>query len=372
MEPFYLLFIVLVMIVLAWWIRSSIRKASTATSEHEQIILLQNQVNAMMQQTSQQMDQFRHSIQQVNTHLLESISTTRKAMDDRLGGAAQLMQGIHTSLGELGQTNKQILDIGKDISSLQETLRAPKLRGHIGELFLNELLAQIVPAKHYRMQYTFRTGETVDAVIQLKAGMTPIDAKFPLENFKRIMESDREEEQKTAKRNFIKDVKAHIDAIAQKYIRTDEGTFDFALMYIPAENVYYETIVKDHAFGGALTLFNYALNKRVIPVSPNSFYAYLQTILLGLRGMHIEESARTIMDNLGRVRQELGAFQNEFRIVGKHLEDSVKKYHDAEKRLGRIEDKIEQMDGTDQKLQTEAKQEPDTLPREEKLKVLEP
>ena len=136
-----------------------------------------------------------------------------------------------------------------------------------------------------------------------------------------------------------------MDAIAQKYIRTDEGTFDFALMYIPAENVYYEAIIKEEDLGTEGALFSYALARRVIPVSPNSFYAYLQTILLGLKGLRVEESAREIINHLARLNQEFDRFSDSFRLVGDHLENSLKKYEEAQKRLLKVEGKMDQLDG---------------------------
>jgi DNA anti-recombination protein RmuC len=157
----------------------------------------------------------------------------------------------------------------------------------------------------------------VDAVIRLQAGLVPVDAKFPLENFQRLVKAETPEEKKVLRRAFITDVKKHIEAIATKYIRTDEGTFDFALMYVPAENVYYETIIKDDELGADGALFAHALARRVIPVSPNSFYAYLQTILLGLKGLRVEESAREIINHLARLNQEFDRFSESFRLVGR-------------------------------------------------------
>ena len=191
--------------------------------------------------------------------------------------------------------------------------------GGLGELFLGDLLAQIFPPAHYSLQHRFKSGEAVDAVIRVGQSFVPVDAKFPLENFKRVVETATEEERKTAKKKFIADVKKHIDAIAGKYILPDEGTFDFALMYIPAENVYYELIIKDEVVDTDKALLNYAFAKRVIPVSPNSFYAYLQTILLGLKGLHIEAQAQDILKNLARLSGDFEKFQDEFELVGKHL-----------------------------------------------------
>jgi len=206
-------------------------------------------------------------------------------------------------------------------------------------------LIQVLPQKNFENQYRFKNGEIADAVIRLSSGIIPIDAKFPLENFKGVLSSgDNEEAKIAAGRAFARDVKKHVDAIAQKYIRTDEGTYDFALMYIPSESVFYEIIVRNEWNPGE-PLLKYALDQRVIPVSPNSFYAYLQTILLGLRGMRIEENAREIMDGILRLEKELEVFAEDFELVGAHLNNSLKKYADAAKRFNRFEMKVEQLTG---------------------------
>ncbi|MBI3755171.1 MAG: DNA recombination protein RmuC [Deltaproteobacteria bacterium] len=219
-------------------------------------------------------------------------------------------------------------------------LRAPKLRGGLGELFLGDLLAQILPPTNYKLQYTFRNGTRVDAVIQFNQGLVPIDSKFPLENFKRLIESQTDEERKANKKRFVSDVKKHIDAIAGQYIQPDEGTFNFALMYIPAENVYYETIIKDESFGEEKGIAGYAFLKRVIPVSPNSFYAYLQTILLGLKGMEISGQAQEILSHLERLKGDFDRFLRDFEVVGSHLNNARTKYDEAGKRLEKFQDKL--------------------------------
>jgi DNA recombination protein RmuC len=231
-------------------------------------------------------------------------------------------------------------EVGKNIASLSDILRAPKFRGGIGELLLGDLLSQILSPEHYKLQYSFSSGDRVDAVIILKVGMVPVDAKFPLESFQRIIASSEDEYQKKHKREFTRAVKGHIDSIAQKYILPDEGTFDFALMYIPAENVYYETIIKDEGLGEEKSLLNYALEKRVIPVSPNSFYAYLQAIALGLKGLQIDKKAQEIMQYLARIRGDFDRFKDEYTTLGGHIERTRKKYDDASKSLDRFEDKL--------------------------------
>lgn len=247
---------------------------------------------------------------------------------------------IQSSLGRLTEASRHMEEVGKNIASLSDILRAPKLRGGIGELLLGDLLSQILSPEHYKLQYSFRTGDRVDAVIVLRVGMVPVDAKFPLESFQRTMASSEEGDQKRQKREFTRAVRGHIDSIAQKYILPDEGTFDFALMYIPAENVYYETIIREEGLGEERSLLNYALEKRVIPVSPNSFYAYLQAIALGLKGLQIEKRAQEIMQYLARIEGDFDRFKDEYSTLGGHIERARKKYDDASKSLGRFEDKL--------------------------------
>lgn len=267
------------------------------------------------------------------------LGESQKNVGDRLDRAAQVVGHVHKSLGMLEEATKQVFSVGKDISQLQEILRAPKMRGAFGELFLGDLLGQILPPKHFSLQYTFKSGETVDAVVKL-GRLVPVDAKFPLENFKRLIEGQEPQEKTQNRRKFVFDVKRHIDAIANKYILPDEGTFDFALMYVPAENVYYEMIVKDDNGTDEGSILAYSFAKRVVPVSPNSFYAYLHTISLGLKGLQIEENARVIIEQLSRLRRDFTRFKDDFLLVGKHLNNTRSKYEDAEKRLTRFEDKL--------------------------------
>jgi DNA recombination protein RmuC len=180
----------------------------------------------------------------------------------------------------------------------------------------------------------------VDAVIRLGGKLVPVDSKFPLENFRKMVEVKAEEERRPLRKRFITDVKKHIDAIASKYILPDEGTYDFALMYIPAENVYYECIIKEDETREEAPLTEYSLKRRVIPVSPGCFYAYLQAILLGLKGFQIEENARLIMQNLARLQGDFQRFVGDFEVMGKHLMNAKGKYDESEKRLERFQDKL--------------------------------
>jgi DNA recombination protein RmuC len=283
------------------------------------LVLLQQQLGQLVTQINQQ---------------LQSISTS---VTSRLDKVDETVNKVHKGLGEASEATKRILEVGKDVASLQDILRAPKFRGGLGEFLLENLLSQILPPRFYELQYTFRNGERVDAVIFLGEGKVPVDSKFPLESFKRVIASQTDEERKKIRREFEKDVKKHIDDISAKYIREEEGTYNFALMYIPAENVYYETIIKDEELGEEKSLFSYALKKRVIPVSPNSFYAYLQSIALGLRGLSIEERAREILGQLAQVEKGFKNFREDFSTLGTHLERAKNKYDETEKKLARLE-----------------------------------
>lgn len=280
--------------------------------------------------------------EQMTKSLAESarlVSDSQKTVGERLDRAADVVGKVQKSLGSLDQATQQVFAVGKDISTLQEILRAPKMRGAIGELFLGDLLGQILPPKHFSLQHAFRSGVIVDAVVKL-GKLVPIDAKFPLENFKRLLQSQDPQEKTQARRQFVNDVKKHIDAISSKYLLPHEGTYDFALMYIPTESVYYEVIIKDDNLVDDGSVMTYAFSKRVVPVSPNSLYAYLHTISLGLRGLQIEENARHIIEQLDRLKNDFEKFKEDFFMVGKHLSNSRTKYEDAERRLVRFEDKL--------------------------------
>jgi DNA recombination protein RmuC len=353
MQIAILILLTAIVCLLLWLLLQSQKKTIDPT-----VGMLQQEVQSLRGQLMEAMLKSQETVNQqlgqitvqVNSQLNQVTQQLQKSTGDlntRLDNAARVVQEVSKGLGSLSEATKKIFDVGKDIASLQEILRSPKLRGGLGELFLGDLLAQIFPPAHYTLQHRFKSGEAVDAVIRLGQNLVPIDAKFPLENFKRIVETVSEDDRKAAKKKFLNDVKKHIDSISGKYILPDEGTFDFALMYIPAENVYYEIIIKDEAADTDKGLLNYAFTKRVIPVSPNSFYAYLQTILLGLKGMHVEEQAQEILKNLARLSGDFAKFRADFELVGKHITNTKSKYDDADKKLERFGDRLQSLSGTE-------------------------
>jgi DNA recombination protein RmuC len=340
----------LALLLVGWFFLSRFEALLRDKKEDQSLLLMQQQIDQLRVQLSQALDNNTQLVQQqlgqvlgnVNERLKENgeiLERTQQSLGERLDNAARVVGSVQKSLGGLEEANRKIYEVGKDIASLQEILRAPKLRGGLGEFFLEDLLAQILPTHHFAIQHAFKSGERVDAVIKLGGSLVPVDSKFPLENFKRILEAANDDERTRNKRQFINDVKKHVDAIAGKYILPDEGTYDFALMYIPAENVYYETIIKDGS-EEERNLSQYALSKRVIPVSPNSFYAYLQAIVLGLKGMKVEERAKEIIQYLSRLRGDFGKFRDDFGLLGKHLGHAQSSYQTTEKRLEQFGQRI--------------------------------
>ena len=263
---------------------------------------------------------------------LEAMTAT---MDRRLETTTKTTTAIHQQLGQLGQANAEILARANDLKKLEQALRPPKARGGFGELLLENLLRDRLPHDSFQVQYGFKTGERVDAVIKVER-LVPIDAKFPLDNFERLADAETDDERALYEKAFARDLKIHVDAIAQKYIRPDEGTYDFALMYLPSEGVYYELVC-----GKTGALLQYAHEKRVFPVSPTTFTSQLQVIALGLKGMQIEQRAHEVMAYVAQLQGDFDRFRDDFQVVGKHIGNAQSKFGEAEKRLDRFDTKLE-------------------------------
>ncbi|MCB0308901.1 MAG: DNA recombination protein RmuC [Bdellovibrionales bacterium] len=302
---------------------------------------LQEQFNQTMALLNLMQDRVDSRLQETST----LVQTTHQTVGARLDKNYELFGKVQERLGKIEQTSLDIKNVGREISELQNLFKTPKLRGNLGEQGLEQILGQILPKPHYAMQYSFKSNVKVDAVIKLAGGkLVPIDAKFPYENFKRMMQEGlKESEEATFRKAFQQDLKKHIDDISQKYIRPTESTLDFALMYIPAEHVYYESILKDDRFGEYQSIHQYALRKRVIPVSPNSIYAYLQAIALGLRGLRIEERASEIFKVLDTFKRDLSKLSDEMGRMGKHLSNAYSVYESCGKRVDRVTHRLENL-----------------------------
>ncbi len=245
---------------------------------------------------------------------------------------------IQQKLGSLQTAATQMQEIGKEVSSLKSILHAPKLRGNFGEYLLYNLLKDTLPPKNFAVQYQFSDGSAVDAIIRLGKNIISVDSKFPLESFERYLTSTDSESKKKAKTEFTRSVKGRIDEISKKYIRPQEGTFDFALMYIPSESVYYEILTNDTQKG--YELFDYAMKSRVIPVSPNTFYAYLMAIVYGLKGMKIEEQAESIIKKISGIQKNFKDLTEEINTLGKHLTNASAKFSEVKEKAEKISGQI--------------------------------
>ena len=338
------------LVLLAWQVRRT-----TSRSDGGSMLLLQQQLDALRTQLGQALagqgqlvgQQLAQLTGQMNDRLregLELVQRSQASVGERLDNTSRVFADVQKGLGELREATGKVYEVGRDVATLHDILRAPKLRGGLGELLLGDLLAQVLPAAHFTLQHTFRSGERVDAVVRLGDALVPVDSKFPLEDFRRVLQAADDEERARARKAFIARVRKHIDDIATKYIVPDEGTYDFALMYIPAENVYYETIIREDEPG----LAAYAIGRKVIPVSPNCFYAYLQAIVLGLRGLRIEARAHEVMGQLARLDGDLARVREDFRLVGKHLTNAAQAHGVAERRIERLEGKLVAISGEEE------------------------
>jgi len=310
---------------------------------------LTNQQNIFINQQSlisQNQQELREQLMAVQRLVQENLSSTQGQITSRLQESNQVILQIQEKLGVLEITTKNIQDISKDISSLQDILRAPKLRGNIGEYLLEKLLQDVLPKDKYEMQYRFKNGIIVDAVIKLGDRLVPIDSKFPLESFQRLLVAKDELEKKNAQSEFVKSLKEKIDSIASKYIKPEENTYEFALMYIPAENIYYEFVVSSAKTEEKLAnIFNYVIEKRVIPVSPGSFYAYLLAIVFGLKGMSIEKRAQEILKEISKIQVDFDKFYEEYKKVGSHLTNAKSKYEETERKAEKFQESVKNLIG---------------------------
>ncbi|MGH7245797.1 MAG: DNA recombination protein RmuC [Candidatus Levyibacteriota bacterium] len=259
-------------------------------------------------------------------NITKVLQENTRQLNDRLDRAAEVIRDVNKEVGKMSE-------IGRNMQELQDFLKSPKLRGNIGEHILKDLISQIFPKNTFHLQYQFRSGDKVDAAIKTDAGILPIDAKFPMENFQRMVKAKTEEEKKLYEKEFSKDVKKHIDAIAKKYILPDEGTMDFALMYVPSEAVFYEIVNMDD-------IVEYAKGERIYIVSPSTLYAHLQAILLSFEGKRIANSSREIFQLLKALQIDYGKTSEALDILGKHVGNASNQFTNVQKGFAQIGQKL--------------------------------
>ncbi|MBU1179175.1 DNA recombination protein RmuC [Patescibacteria group bacterium] len=278
-------------------------------------------------------------LEEIRGTLDNKLGESAKVIQQQFGQSAKIIRDVTESLVKLDETNKQVLNFSDQLSSLQDILKNPKQRGVLGEYFLEETLRNVLPPNSYQMQYKFKDGEIVDAVVFVKDKIIPVDSKFSLENYERILNERDAEERMKLEKLFKQDLKNRIDETS-KYVRPQENTMDFAFMFIPSEAIYYDLLVNKVGAVKLATrdLIEYAFrDKHVIIVSPTSFLAYLQTVLQGLKALKIEESAKEIrkrVEDLGRHLQSYGEFMQK---LGGQLGTTVSTYNKASKEFKKID-----------------------------------
>ena len=311
---------------------AAIRESTRALSEEVGRLsqLLSSQLATLSEQVGKQLSS--------TAQLLQRQEGT---LGQRLSGVQGVVADVKERLGALEEASRRITELAQDIASLQEILRAPKARGGLGEWLLAELLAQVLPKERYALQYAFKGGERVDAAIFLSGMVIPVDAKFPLEAFQKLISATTPDERRKYKRELLRAAKKHVDAVAQKYIRPGEGTSDFALMYVPAEGVFLELITPDEGIEEGFV--DYAWSRRVVPCSPNTFYAYLQSVALGLQGLSLAENVERVLGELRELTGQLSGVEREFRVLGNHLRNAQGKYEQVDRALQALSARLERL-----------------------------
>lgn len=278
-------------------------------------------------QSMTMLNQNLHSMQE----RLDKVST---GLNERLDGAARAMGHVQKELGVMQE-------IGRNMQALQDFLKSPKLRGNIGEEVLRQMLDQYFPGHLYDMQYKFKDGQVVDAIVKTDNGIIPIDSKFPMENYQRMAQANDDEERATYLRGFIKDVKKHVNDISKKYILPDQGTVDFAVMYIPSESVYYEIIRND------IEINAHGLDKKVLFVSPNSFYYFLRVLMMGMQEKKMAEAAKEIVAAVRGIQKDAERFGGTLGVLNTHISNAGSALERVQSEYGKLAGKIERIDDVD-------------------------
>ncbi len=277
-------------------------------------------------------------LDQIDTKLSKGLKHSSETLQEQFKQSAQIISEVTKRLTKLDETNKQVLNFSEQLESLQNILKNPKHRGVLGEYFLETLLSKVLPPNTYKMQYKFKNGDIVDAAIFTKDSIIPIDSKFSLEKYNKIMQETNKENREKLEKSFKMDIKNRIDETA-KYIRPEEGTTDFAIMFIPAEGIFSNLLV--YKVGtiklNTQDLHQYALSKKVMISSPNSFFAYLQTILHGLKSMKMEENVKQIIKQIEKLGNHLNAYKEHHDKVGSHLGTTVNAYNKANKEFIKVD-----------------------------------
>jgi DNA recombination protein RmuC len=277
------------------------------------------------------------SVEDLRGELHRALGATEQQLATQAGSTQRTLSDVSRQLGALSEQGQRIGDLAKDIGSLQDLLRAPKARGGFGELLLERLLHDVLPTSAYQVQYTYKDGSRVDAIVRYVGRIVPIDAKFPNESWTALAAAP-DTERRAKRRAFLQQVRRHVDSVA-RYVSPADATIDYAVMYIPSEAVYYDVVLREEE--GEIDLGAYCAQRHVIPASPNTLLAYLQVIALGVRGLAMQERTRELQQGVAMVRREFERFVDLHDQLGRHLENATKKFDETDRALARASGAIE-------------------------------
>ncbi len=312
------------------------RQGKEKPEDNQAILIIQDQLKEM-----------RQTLQNFGAQVDSKMGDSTKMFQQQFAQSAKIVRDVTERLTKLDETNKQVMGVAEQLQGLEDVLKNPKHRGILGEYFLENILKNILPPKNYQMQYEFKNGDIVDAVVFVKDKIIPIDSKFSLENYNRILQEKDVTKREELEKQFRADLKNRIDETA-KYIKPGENTMDFAFMFIPAEGIYYDLLVNQVGTVKVNTrdLIEYAFKERhVIIVSPTSFFAYLQTVLQGLRAMQIEESAKEIRKYVEMLQKHLLSYEEYLKKLGNNLGTTVNMYNKAYKEFGKVDKDVVKITG---------------------------
>jgi len=288
--------------------------------------------------TGKNREEIQNRLDKMNNELMSYQKTTNSTLQNQFESSQKIIKDITEKLTEIGGTNQQVLGFAQQMKSLENILKNPKQRGILGEYFLETLLGNVLAPNQYKMQYSFNSGEIVDAVVFFNDKVIPIDSKFSLEKYNLMVETDDPIMKEDYEKEFKSDIKKRIDETS-KYIRPEEGTTDFAFMFVPAEGIYYNMLIYNVGTMKLNTqdLIEYAFKKHVIIVSPTSFYAYLETVLQGMKALKIEESVKEIVKRVGILGKHLISFELYLNKLGKNLGMTVSSYNSTSKEFKKVD-----------------------------------
>jgi len=325
-----IVFAILAVILIIQIYATFFRKKETSKPDTEGLLFLQ-----------QQMERLRDTM---DKRLGENNRDIRETVKTQLSESTKIVREVTEGLTKLGETNRQVVGFAEQLKQLQDVLKNPKQRGILGEYYLETVLQNVLPPGSFQMQYGFANGEIVDAAVFVKDKIVPIDSKFSLENYNRLIEASDANEKASLEKAFVNDLKLRITETS-KYIRPTEGTTDFAFMFIPSEGVYYD-LLSNKVGGGEENLIQRSAGKyKVIIVSPTSFLAYLQTVLQGLKALEIEEKAKDIIKNVEKLGQHVAKYEDYYSKLGKTLETTVNHYNAGYKELAKMDKDVTKITG---------------------------